>query len=176
MPLPDAAPFAYDEKLRWYAVRTRSRFEAAAAAALREKGLAEFVPTWRSRRQWSDRIKELDLPLFPGYVFCRFDASNPWAVLNTPGVVHIVSAGNRPIPIEDREIESVRTICAAEVPAQPWEEIAVGRRLAIVRGPLKGVEGTLVRVKDDYRLIVSISLLQRSVSAELQRDWIAAAC
>lgn len=161
---------------RWYAVRTRSRFETVASTALRNRGIAEFLPTYRSRRQWSDRVKEIDFPLFPGYVFCHFDASNPYPVLNSPGVVNIVSAGDRPIPVEDNEIESIRAICSAHVVARPWTDLIVGQRLAIVKGPLAGVEGTLVRVKDDYRLVVSISLLQRSISAELQRDWITTAC
>lgn len=164
------------DELCWYAVRTRSRFEAVTAAALRDKGYDEFLPVWRSRRRWSDRVKEVDLPLFPGYVFCRFSARDRFPVLDSPGVVHIVSAGIRLIPVEDREIESVRTICAAGVPALPWTEGVAGQRLMVVKGPLKGVEGTLVSVKDQYRLVVSISILQRSVSAELQRDWITVAC
>jgi transcription antitermination factor NusG len=173
--IPEVSSTDPDEP-RWYAVRTRSRFEAVTAAALRDKGFVEFLPIWRSRRRWSDRVKELDLPLFPGYVFCRFSARDPYPVLNSPGVVHIVSAGTKLIPIEDREIEGVRTISAAGVPALPWTEVVAGQRLRIVRGPLKGVEGTLVSVKDQYRLVVSISILQRSVSAELQRDWITMAC
>jgi transcription antitermination factor NusG len=136
----------------------------------------DFLPTWRSRRKWSDRVKELDLPLFPGYIFCRFNASDPFPVLNSPGVVHIVSAGNNPIPVEEKEIENVRMVCTAGVPALPWTNIVAGQRLVVTRGPLKGVEGTLIRIKDDYRLVVSISLLQRSVAAELERDWITAAC
>lgn len=168
-------PSGDPDGLKWYAVRTRSRFELTTSAALRDKGLTEFVPTYRSRRMWSDRIKELDLPLFPGYVFCRFNASDPLPVLNSPGVVHIVSAGNKPIAVDDREIESVRTICTADVKALPWRDAAAGQRLVIVRGPLKGAEGILVRAKDQYRLVVSISLLQRAISAELKSDWIAAA-
>lgn len=161
---------------RWYAVRTRSRFEVTTATALRDKGLVEFLPIYRSRRQWSDRVKELDLPLFPGYVFCRFDAADPYTVLNSPGVVHIVSSGGTPIPVDEREIENIRAICAAGVPASPYNELAIGQRLVIVKGPLRGVEGTVVRVKDHYRLVVSISLLQRSVSTELERDWITVPC
>jgi transcription termination/antitermination protein NusG len=171
------AQFSIDvDEPRWYALRTRSRFEAVTAAALRDKGFDEFLPVWRSRRRWSDRVKELDLPLFPGYVFCRFSARDKFPVLDSPGVLHIVSAGTRLIPIEDREIEGVRMVCDAGVPAVPWNEGVAGQRLMVVKGPLKGVEGTLVRVKDQYRLVVSISLLQRSVSAELQRDWITIAC
>jgi transcription antitermination factor NusG len=171
-----AIALSNSDELCWYAVRTRSRFEGVTAAALRDKGFVEFLPIWRSRRQWSDRVKVLDLPLFPGYVFCRFSAQDPYPVLNSPGVVHIVSAGSKPVPIDDWEIESVRTICAADVSALPWTEAVTGQRLMIVKGPLKGVEGTLVSVKDHYRLVVSISLLQRSVSAELQRDWVTVAC
>jgi transcriptional antiterminator NusG len=171
-----AVPLIDPDDPRWYAVRTRSRFEAVTAAALRDKGFPEFLPMWRSCRQWSDRVKELDLPLFPGYVFCRFNARDPYPVLNSPGVVHIVSAGTRFVPVEDREIESIRSICAAGVPAYPWDNVIAGQRLMIVRGPLKGVEGTLISVRDQYRLVVSISLLQRSVSTELQRDWITTAC
>ena len=163
-------------RLRWYAIRTRSRFELTTSLALRDKGFVQFLPLYISRRQWSDRIKELDLPLFPGYVFCRFSASDPLPVLNSPGVVHIVSAGNKPIPVDDREIESVRTVCGADVGMCPSPTIAPGQRLVIVRGPLKGAEGTLVRAKDQCRLVVSISLLQRAVSAELEWDWIAAEC
>lgn len=161
---------------RWYAVRTRSRFEVTTSLALRDKGLIQFLPTYRSKRQWSDRVKELDLPLFPGYVFCQFRSSDPWPVLNSPGVVHIVSAGTRPVPVDDREIESVRKVCSADVKASPSPPIAPGQRLVIVRGPLKGAEGTLVRAKDQCRLVVSISLLQRAVTAELEWDWIAAEC
>lgn len=172
-----ASPLSrYSDGMRWYAVRTRSRFELTTSRALRDRGLAEFLPTYKSRRKWSDRVKELTLPLFPGYVFCRFKASDPFPVLKSPGVVHIVSAGNKPIPVEDTEIESVRTVCASGLPAQPWTDAAIGQPVSIVRGPLRGAAGTLVRVKDQYRLVVSVSLLQRSVSTELEWDWITAAC
>jgi transcriptional antiterminator RfaH len=114
--------------------------------------------------------------LFPGYVFCRFDASYAYPVLNSPGVVHIVSAGNRPIPVDDREMEAVRAICAADLPALPWSQLAVGQRMVVVRGPLKGTEGMIVRIKDSYRLVASISLLNRGVSIELDHTWIAPVC
>src|SRR5215469_11320307 len=96
--IPETGDLCADESARWYAVRTRSRFEATTSASFRDKGFTAFLPTYVSRRQWSDRIKELRLPLFPGYVFCRFDASDQYRVLNSPGVVHIVGAGDTPIP------------------------------------------------------------------------------
>lgn len=158
---------------RWYAVRTRSRFEATTSSAFRDRGFPEFLPTYLSRRQWSDRVKEIRLPLFPGYVFCRFDASDPYRILNSPGVVHIVGAGDKPIPVEDSEVEAVRRICESRLSAAPWLDPVAGQRVIIVRGPLRGIEGTFVRMKDECRLIVSISLLKRSVSTELDFDWVA---
>lgn len=171
--LADAPSLKSGDAAKWYAIRTRSRFEAKTSAALRDKGLLEFLPTYESRRQWSDRIKELRLPLFPGYVFCHFDASDPYRILNTPGVVHIVSAGDKPIAVEEIEIEAVRRICGAQVPATPWSDPVVGQRVTIACGPLRGIQGTFVRMKDQCRLVVSISLLQRAVSTEIDLDWVA---
>ncbi len=110
--------------------------------------------------------------MFPGYLFCRFDASKPGSVLSVPGVVHIVSAGGKPIAVDDREIESVQTICRSDVPFEPFSTIAAGQRVTIVRGPLTGAEGVVVRVSDRHRLVASVSILQRAVSTELDLDWI----
>jgi transcriptional antiterminator NusG len=158
---------------QWYAVRVRSRFEATTSSAFRERGLLAFNPTYRSSRQWSDRIQKVDMPLFPGYVFCRFDASNLLKVLSSPGVVHVVSAGNCPIPVDDKEIEAVRSICQSGLPVAIAAPVVLGQRVVVVRGPLMGVEGTVIRIKEAHRLIASISLLQRAVSVELERAWIA---
>lgn len=162
----------FGDGAHWYAIRTRSRFEATTSASFRDKGLTTFLPTYLSRRQWSDRVKELRLPLFPGYVFCRFDASDHYRVLNSPGVVHIVSAGDTPTPVEDVEIDAVRRICESRFAAAPWLDPVAGQRVIIVQGPLRGIEGTFVRMKDQCRLIVSISLLKRSVSTELDLGWV----
>ena len=156
----------------WYAIRVRSRFELTASNLLNEKGFEQFLPLYRSQRRWSDRVKELDLPLFAGYVFCRFDASSPLRVLTTPGVVHIVSAGKNPIPVADGEIAALQSICRSGLPMQPWPYLEVGRRVCIERGPLAGAEGVVVELKGQYRLVASISILQRSVAAEIDRDWI----
>lgn len=156
----------------WYAVRVRSRFEATTSTCLRSKGFEEFLPTYRSSRKWSDRIKPLDMPLFPGYVFCRFRLADLYNVLNTSGVVHIVSTGNKPNPVDEKEIASVRKICAAGLPALPWTDVTEGQRLVVSRGPLKGAEGIVVEVRDHFRLVAAISLLQRAVAIELEREWI----
>ena len=156
----------------WYAIRVRSRFELHTSRILCEKGFEQFLPVYRSRRVWSDRVMELDVPLFPGYVFCRFDAAAPLRVLNTPGVIHIVSAGRKPIPVEQREIVAIQTICNSGLTTQPWPFLEVGRRVHIERGPLAGTEGIVVEVKNQFRLVASITLLRRAVSAEIDREWI----
>jgi transcription antitermination factor NusG len=161
---PDAKP--------WHAIRVRSRFEQTTSSLLRDKGFEQFLPLYRSRRRWSDRLKELDLPLFPGYVFCRFDPSSPLRVLTTPGVVHIVSAGRAPVPVDKHEISALQDMCCSGLPLQPWPYLDVGRRVSVERGPLAGTEGAIIEMKGRYRLVVSISMLQRSVAAEIDRDWI----
>lgn len=158
--------------VRWYAVRVRSRCEVRASESFRQRGLTAFNPTYRSARQWSDRVKQLDLPLFPGYVFCRFDASEPLSVLTTAGVVHIVSAGPSPLPVDDKEMDAVRSICESGLPVAPAAPVAVGQEVTVIRGPLAGVDGKVVQIKEASRLIAEISLLQRAVSVELDRSWI----
>src|SRR5690348_14924711 len=104
----------------WYAVRVRSKFEVLASAGLSGKGYEPFLPLYKTRRRWSDRIKEMELPLFPGYVFCRFDAGTRLPVLTTPGVMSVVGYGREPVIIDDAEIEAVRAIIASGLPAIPW--------------------------------------------------------
>ena len=157
---------------RWYAVYTRSNCEFKVAKHLSTRGLEEFLPVYKCRRHWSDRTRELDLPLFAGYVFCRFDAHHGLPVVSAPGVVRIVGSGRMPVPIADSEIAAIRAICASGVHAQPWPFLEVGRRVALVNGPLAGVEGIVVELKNEFRLVVSIPLLQRSVAAEIEREWI----
>jgi transcription antitermination factor NusG len=156
----------------WYAIRVRSRFEITTSTALRCKGFEAFLPTYRDSRRWSDRVKPLDIPLFPGYVFCRFQVSDLLRVLNTSGVVHVVSTGARPSPVDEMEIASVRAICATGLPAVAWPQVTEGQRLIVSRGPLKGTEGIVVEVRDHFRLVAAISLLQRAVAIELEREWI----
>lgn len=156
----------------WYAVRVRSRFEQAAAAVMRVKGFEEFVPVVRTRRRWSDRVKELKAPMFAGYVFCRFDAQRRNAILECPGVFNIVSFANQPIPVPDDEIQAVKVMVQSTLPLAPYPFIEAGQKVRIDWGPLAGVEGVVVEVKKEFRLVASITLLQRSVSVEINRDWV----
>jgi transcription antitermination factor NusG len=160
------------DQLSWYAIRIRSRLGSAAATTLRSKGYETFLPVYRSKRRWSDRVKELDLPLFPGYLFCRFDVSDRlMPILTSPGVMGIVSAGKTPVPVSNYEIEGVRTILRSGLAVQPRPFLRVGSKVYIESGPLAGVEGIITNVDKVHRLIVSVSLLQRAVAVEIDRAW-----
>jgi transcription antitermination factor NusG len=163
-----ASPHPYP----WYALRVKSRFEFVTSALLGEKGYETFLPSYRSRRAWSDRMKEVEIPLFPGYIFCRFDAADPYRVINSPGVVNVVSIGAKPLPVDEQEVASIQNVCRLGIDAQPWPFLEVGRRVRVEYGPLTGTEGIVLQLKSSWRIVVSITLLQRSVSAEIERGWI----
>lgn len=151
----------------WYALRVKSNFEKVSATLLTQRGFEVFLPTYRSRRTWSDRVVHLDLPLFPGYVFCRLEMNSRVQVLSTPGVVNLVGIGKAPTPIDENEIAAVRVLVNSKLCTQPWPFLQIGQRVRIKRGPLSGVEGHLVEFKSGYRLVVSVTLLQRSVATEI---------
>lgn len=155
---------------RWYAVYGRARFEQIIARCLREKGYESFVPTYKTRRSRSDGIKVTELPLFPSYVFFKMISSEAALVVTTPGVICIVGAGKEPLPIEDREIVALQTIIASGANAQPWPFLQVGRTVRIENGPLCGLRGVVCRIRNINRLIISVTMLRRSVAIEIDRD------
>jgi transcription antitermination factor NusG len=154
----------------WFALRSKARLEKLVAASLRSKGYEEFLPLYHCRRPWSDRIKVQELPLFPGYVFCRFDMHNRLPILLTPGVLLIVGCGRTPLPVEDSEIAALQSIVNSRLKAEPWPYLRIGQRVRIERGSLEGVEGILLATKPQ-RLVVSVTILQRSVSLEVDETW-----
>lgn len=158
--------------MRWFALQLRSHHEKIAAAALRNKGYEEFLPLYSCQRQWSDRVKRIELPLFPGYLFCRFNPQDRLPILTTPGVILIVGFGKTPVPVDDEEIAAIRAIVNSQLPAQPWPMLRCGQRVRINAGPLRGVEGIFTRHKDRDHLVVSVTLLQRSVAVEIDRTWV----
>ncbi len=160
-------------KAPWFAVTVKPNHDKAVATALQLRGLEVFLPLYRTRRRWSDRIKELQLPLFPGYVFCRFARESRAAVLSTPGVTSVVGFGHQPAPIPELEIESVRITVASGLPLAPWPFLRAGDRVRLEYGPLAGIEGILLQIKDGWRVVVSVELLQRSVAVEVDRDMVA---
>src|SRR5438874_2841499 len=148
----------------WFALWVHSRHEKTVAGMLEGKGFETFVPVYRSRRRWSDRVREVELPLIPGYVFCRFDVANRLPVLTTSGVVNIVGAGKTPQPVDEFEMESLITAAHAGVHLQLWPFLQIGQRVSIEEGPLRSLEGILVTTKGKDQLILSVSILQRSVA------------
>jgi transcription termination/antitermination protein NusG len=160
---------------RWFAIQVRPNAEHTALAGLRSKGYEAYLPTFHCTRQWSDRTKKLRLPLFAGYLFCRFCSALTAPIVTTLGVVRILGIGKTPIPVEDSEIVSLQAIEAAVgVRSYPWPRLELGSQVCICAGPLRGLVGVLQSVKGESTLIVSVSLLQRAVAVEVQANWITA--
>jgi transcription antitermination factor NusG len=157
----------------WFVVAVRVNFERAVSLSFQEKGYDVFLPLYRTRRKWSDRSKQIDVPLFTGYTFCRFDPARRLPILQTPGVITIVgSKTTGPIPVNDGEIEAVQALVNSNLPVGPWPFLREGSMVRVEDGPLSGLEGIVITMKANWRLIVSVSLLQRSVYAEIDRDWV----
>jgi transcription antitermination factor NusG len=156
----------------WYALRVRSNRERVTALHLRQRGYEEFLPCYKSERQWSDRRKTAEQFLFPGYVFCRLNFQKRLPVLTIPGVVGLVGLGKEACPVPDCEIEHVRTMIRSGLLVTPWPFLERGQTVLIERGPLTGLKGILLDVKGELRVVASIKLLQRSVSAEIDRTWV----
>ena len=162
------------EAARWFALQVKPRHEKVTSTILKNKGYREFLPVYQSRRVWSDRIAKIDTPLFPGYVFCHFDAGKRRTpIVATPGVIQIVSTAGKPTPIEEAEILAIERIILSGLAAEPWPYLKVGACVEIQHGSLAGVEGVLVEIKKRHRLVVSVKLLQRSVAVEIEREWVA---
>jgi transcription antitermination factor NusG len=157
---------------RWFALFVRVNHEKLVSAALRSKGVEEFLPLYRMKRRWSDRTKQVQAPLFPGYVFCRIDLNRRLPILTTPGVHSIVGNGKVPVPVELTEIQNLRVIVDSHLQADPWPYLRIGQKVRIEEGALDGLEGILVATNKPSRVVVSVSLLQRSVAVEVDETWI----
>lgn len=163
--------FQIENSSRWYAVRVRSRYEKTVAAALRNKGFEEFLPLYKSRRRWGQRIAEIELPLFSGYVFCRFDLSERQVpVATTPGVLGIVGFGGKATPLDEVEMAAIRRVIELGIAAEPWKYIQSGQRVRIEHGALAGMEGVFLGTKKKHQLLLSLTLLQRAVAIEVDES------
>lgn len=169
---PDQNLAQLSDLLPWYALQVRPRYEKQISTALRSKGYEEFLPLYSARRRWSDRYKVVEFPLFPGYLFCRFDQKLRLPILTIPGVLKIVSFGKELIPVDESEIASIQAIVKSGFKAEPWPYLQAGQRVRINEGALEGVEGIFLHTKTEQRLVVSVSLLQRSVAVEIDASWI----
>jgi len=154
---------------QWYAVQTRSNFEKRVTGELTAKGIRCFLPTFRETHRWKDRKKVIDIPFFPGYSFVRIPDHDSFRlqVLRTDGAVRILGSGGRMDPIPDIEIDSLQCLVAANVPACSHPFLREGAWVRVKRGPLQGLEGRLVRFKNETRLLVSVEILCQSVAADV---------
>ncbi len=159
------------ESSEWYAIRVKSNRERVTATALAGKGYEVFLPECKKA---TDGYKsQLNNSLFPGYLFARFDLYHRLPILVIPSVVHIVGVGRTPMPIDAGEIESLRLVTEAGLPVNRDEPYTVGQKIVVAMGPLAGATGIITNIKD-LKLVVSITLLQRSVSVAMQAEWITA--
>jgi transcription antitermination factor NusG len=156
----------------WYAVRVRPRYEKRVAVSLESKGIHTLLPLYVSRRRWCDRVKQIELPLFDGYLFCQTNPEVRLPVLVTPGVIHFVGSGNTPIPIDQHEIEELQTLVRAGSAALPWPFMREGDRVRVEEGPLRNLEGILVHNDGTDQVVISVTLLQRSVAVRVDRAWL----
>ena len=151
----------------WYALRVRTRCEKIVVEGLTQRDIVNYLPLYKTRTQWSDRVKTNFVPIFPGYVFARLERKELHRVLTVPDCMYVVGRGNTPEPIEESELGAVRRLVAEGVGVGPWPFCTVGEPVEVIRGPLAGLRGIYVRSAGQDRLIVSLPMLQRSVATEI---------
>jgi transcription antitermination factor NusG len=152
---------------QWFAAYTCVRHEKCVRRQLDERQIESFLPLYRRTRQWKDRRKEIEFALFPGYVFVRIHEQARLRVLELPGVIRMVSFNGRLAALEEKEIESLRSGLENGVFAEPYPFLRVGRKVRVVRGPVAGLEGVLVRKKDRVRVVVSLLTIMQSIALEV---------
>jgi len=151
----------------WYAAYTYANHEKPVAAELAVRGVEHFLPLYSSVRRWKDRRVRRDLPLCPGYVFVRLALVDRLRVLQIPRLVRLVGFGGMPAALPDGQVEILRAGLAEKLHAEPHPFLNVGRRVSIVRGPLAGLEGVLLRKKGNFHFVISVELIQRSLSVDV---------
>src|SRR5712664_3746800 len=152
---------------QWYAVCTRHQHEKNAARILEYKEFEVFLPLYKARHRWKDRIKEVSVPLFPGYLFVREGLKRWLAILTTPGVSSIVSCGDQPAAIPFSEIEGIKRVVESTLRVEPHPFLKSGDWVRVKYGPIAGVEGILLRKKNVARLVLSVELLGKSAAVEV---------
>lgn len=158
----------------WFAVQVVVRAEKNVAFLLRQKGYEAFLPTFRTVRKWADRKKSIEVPMFPGYVFCRYQELASGLLLSTPKVIRVVSFGGSPAPIPLQEIEHIQRVVASGTPAMPHPYLKTGERVIINAGPLAGICGVLSYVKSQCRVVLSVEMIVKAIAVEVEASIITA--
>jgi len=171
-PLPFGPPDMAIFSQQWYAAYTCANHEKRVAAQLQARGIEHFLPVYHSVRRWKDRRVKLEMPLFPGYVFVRLALCDRLPVLQVPSLVRLVGFGSLPTALPDCEMDILRRALTQEHSAQPHRFFTVGRRVRITGGPFAGLEGVLTRIKSNLRVVLSLELIQRSTSVEVDAAYL----
>jgi transcription antitermination factor NusG len=158
---------------QWFTFQVVPRHERQVDAILGYKGCEHFLPTHQVRRKWSDRTKLVHLPLFPGYIFCRSRSSLMDVARSTPGVIRVVSFGGKPHPVPSEEIDALRRVVQAQRDVCSVRYLNAGRKVRVIAGPLAGLTGIIAQIRRRHRLIVSIDLIMKSASVEIDESEVA---
>jgi transcription antitermination factor NusG len=154
-------------EMHWYALYTCARHEKQVARQIEQRHISCFLPVYRSVRRWKDRRKELELALFPSYVFVHIALKDRLKVLQVASAVRFVSFNGHPAPLPEADMESLMSGLSRGVRAEPHPYLTAGRRVRVRSGPLSGAEGILVRRKDKFRVVLSLDLIMRAVAVEV---------
>ena len=156
----------------WFALSVKSRHEKSVSRFLADLGYESFLPIYKKQHCYGRRLREFELPLFAGYVFCRFSPFRRLPVLLTPGVIGIVGVGRTPMPLDDCEMMALQTAVQARLPLTPFPFPEAGQKVLVGKGPLSGVVGTVVRMNQSLRIVLSVEMLKRSVLVEVDSDCV----
>lgn len=154
----------------WVAVHVRPNHESLTASLLHDRGYEEYLPLRPAKSQ-----RQRVTPLFRGYLFCRYTHSPDAKIVTTPGVIRILGPAHQPIYLTEQEIERIRTICESRLEILPHPYLTVGQYVRLIQGPLKNLEGIILSFRGITRLVVSLNLLKRSISVEIDSSWAIAA-
>jgi transcription antitermination factor NusG len=158
----------------WYAAYTSSRHEKTVAEHLRQREIECFLPLYETVRRWNNGRHRVQLPLFPSYVFVRMGVRDKVRVLQVPGLVQLVTFQGALAALPDSEIETLRNALTAGVPAHPYRYLSVGSKVEICNGPLQGLRGILLRHQGQFRVVVSVEMIMRSVVVEVEASDVVA--
>ena len=156
----------------WFAVQVKTTHEKRVASSFDSAGYEWFLPLYACRRLWSDRMKHVDLPLFPGYIFCRFTPCARVPILKTPSVLRIAGTGSAASPVDEQEITALQRVMKSGAGVSPFPFLQAGQRVRIDHGSFCGLEGLISDLRQHDRLILSVGLLQRSVAVEIDSAWV----
>ena len=157
----------------WFVLQVIPRHEGKVAKILELRGYAHFLPTYRTRRKWTDRVKVIEQPLFPGYVFCERHASLMEVVHRTPGIIRLVSFGGKPGVVAEEEISALKRIIDSDRDVCSFPFLSTGQKVEVIAGPLMGVSGIITQFKNRDRLVLSVELIMKSISVEIDRSEVA---